>query len=388
MGKLIIFIWITSILLATVFFYKSIVKALRKTPSKRTILKRINEGKEVTLLYVLYDKAGTILDSKHIETHFTYVHGKGQILAGLEKRLKGLMPGNKRRLKVPVKDAYGNINPAQIIEVSKWEIPEDAIKVGAMVKEIGDRKKPGKIIEIKDETILIDYNHPLAGKILFFDIEVINIQDVKTESVHEKPIDQKESAPVKDYEPKESAPVEDYEPKEKTVPEKKQRAIKVSDGMVVTFDYVLMNVKGETLETTQGKEPITFVYGSEENSEIIIPGLEKRMAGLIVGTSTNIVVPAEEAYGEIDPNAFQEVLKDDIFTDKLEVGSVLKNIGPDKVAARIHEIKDTTAILDFNNPLAGQTLSYNITIIDVKRNICEDIIDERAKRNRRYTNYY
>lgn len=377
MEKLIIFVWITSILLAVVFFYKSIVNALRENPSKRTILKRIDEGKEVTLLYVLYDNAGTILDSKHIETHFKYVHGEGQILAGLEKRLKGLMPGDKRKLKVQAKEAYGNIDPAQIIEVPKGKVPEEAIKVGAMVKEIGEGKKPGKILEIKDETILIDYNHPLAGKHLLFDIEVIDVQDVKTESarenpesVHEKPIDQKESTPVED------------EQKKETVPEKKQRGIQVSDGMIVTFDYVLTDVKGDTLETTQGKGPITFVYGSGKNSEIIIPALEKRMVGLTAGTSTDIVVPAEEAYGETNPDDFQEVDKDDIFTDELKVGSVLENIGPDKKTARIHEIKETMVILDFNNPLAGQTLSYHVTIINVKKNVGKGIIDETAKESK------
>ncbi|MGR3319237.1 MAG: FKBP-type peptidyl-prolyl cis-trans isomerase, partial [Candidatus Anammoxibacter sp.] len=112
---------------------------------------------------------------------------------------------------------------------------------------------------------------------------------------------------------------------------------------------------------------VTYVHGTEESFRQVIPGLQKRLVGLTIGKSDEIILTPEEAYGQKDPDAMQEVAKEEIFTDNLKVGAVLKGIGPDGNDARIDEVKESTAVLDFNHPLAGKSVKFNVKILDIKK---------------------
>jgi FKBP-type peptidyl-prolyl cis-trans isomerase SlyD len=81
-----------------------------------------------------------------------------------------------------------------------------------------------------------------------------------------------------------------------------------------------------------------------------------------------VTVKPEDAYSQIDPRAFQEVTKENLPADALKVGMVLMAQGPQGqgVPVRVHEIKDKTVVMDFNHPLAGKTLSFDIKITEVK----------------------
>lgn len=349
MKIVIIFCWVTSIILAGIFFFRALYKALNDESVRKNVINRISDKKNVTILFTLSDKSGQIIDSKYQEKPFSYLHGEGQILAGLEKRLSGLKAGSKKRIVVPVKEAYGEVNPADILEVEKEKVPEDAIKIGALVKEIGEGKKAGKILEVREKTLLIDYNHHLAGKKLIFDVTVLDVQEAEKAVIKTEKGEEIDNVVIED---------------ERKI---KEPPLKVSDGMIVTIEYAMIDAKGNEIKTEKDKTPITYTQGSKQSSEQILPGLQKRLIGLTAGVSTNIVVPMEETYGKIDPAAFQEVGKEEIFTDNLEVGVVLKDIGPEKKSARVHKVKESTVILDFNHPLAGRSLSYNVKILDIKR---------------------
>jgi FKBP-type peptidyl-prolyl cis-trans isomerase SlyD len=143
-----------------------------------------------------------------------------------------------------------------------------------------------------------------------------------------------------------------------------KKAAVVEAGADVTFDYTLADEKGTVLDTSKGKEPMHYIHGQGQ----IIPGLEKQLAGMAVGDEKKVTVKPEDGYGPVDPRAFQEVPKDKIPPDALKVGAVLTARGPrgERIPVRVHEIKENTVVMDFNHPLAGKTLSFDIKITGIK----------------------
>jgi FKBP-type peptidyl-prolyl cis-trans isomerase SlyD len=138
----------------------------------------------------------------------------------------------------------------------------------------------------------------------------------------------------------------------------------VQDGAEVSFDYTLTDDGGKVIDSSKGKEPMNYTHGKGQ----IIPGLEKEMAGMAVGAEKKVTVKPEDAYGPVNPQAFQEVPKDKLPPEALKVGTVLTAQGPQGqgIPVRVHEIKANTVIMDFNHPLAGKTLSFDVRITGIK----------------------
>lgn len=138
----------------------------------------------------------------------------------------------------------------------------------------------------------------------------------------------------------------------------------IHEGSVVSFDYTLSDQDGKVLETSKGKQPMTYTHGKGQ----IIPGLERELSGLKAGDEKKVHVKPEDGYGPVNPQAFQEVPKEKIPPEALKVGAVLMAQGPQGqgIPVRVHEIKDVTVIMDFNHPMAGKTLSFDVKITDIK----------------------
>jgi FKBP-type peptidyl-prolyl cis-trans isomerase SlyD len=140
----------------------------------------------------------------------------------------------------------------------------------------------------------------------------------------------------------------------------------IQAGSEVAFDYTLTDESGNVIDSSKGngKEPVHYIHGQRQ----IIPGLEKELAGMAVGGEKKVTLKPEDAYGPIDPHAFQEIPKDRLPPGALKVGTMLMAQGPagQGSPARVHEIKEKTVIMDFNHPLAGKTLSFDIKITDIK----------------------
>jgi len=138
----------------------------------------------------------------------------------------------------------------------------------------------------------------------------------------------------------------------------------VQPGAQVSFDYTLTDDNGKVVDSSKGKAPMHYVHGKGQ----IIPGLEKELAGLAVGAEKKVTVKPEEAYGPIDPRAFQEIPKEKLPPEALKVGTMLMAQAPSGqgVPVRVHEIKEKTVIMDFNHPLAGKTLSFDVKITEIK----------------------
>ena len=140
----------------------------------------------------------------------------------------------------------------------------------------------------------------------------------------------------------------------------------IKNGSLVRFEYTLSDEKGQIIQSNKGKDPVSYTHGQRE----IIPGLEKGLAGMNVNDEKSFRVQPEEAYGPVDPNGFKEVPKTDLPAAALKVGTPLGTRGPngEDLVIHVREVKQETVVLDFNHPLAGKTLNFDVKVLGVEPN--------------------
>jgi FKBP-type peptidyl-prolyl cis-trans isomerase SlyD len=145
----------------------------------------------------------------------------------------------------------------------------------------------------------------------------------------------------------------------------------VEDNLVVTLAYTLI-VDDEVMEETEDTEPIEFIQGIGQ----IIPGLEEALYGLKVGEKKTVVIKPEDAYGEYDAESL-EIARKDEFSEEipLDVGTFLdlRDDEDNVLSAQIIEEDEDTVTLDFNHPLAGKTLTFEITVKDLRPATAEEL---------------
>ena len=167
---------------ARALFYLAIVAALllstRLIGETAETEAQIREGSQVALEYTLSDDAGTVIESNKGKQPMSYIHGKSQIIPGLEKELSGMKVGEEKKIQVKPEDGYGPVNPDAFQEVPKDKLPPEALKVGTMLMAQGPQGQgiPVRVHEIKDTTVIMDFNHPMAGKTLSFDVKISEIK--------------------------------------------------------------------------------------------------------------------------------------------------------------------------------------------------------------------
>ncbi len=141
--------------------------------------------------------------------------------------------------------------------------------------------------------------------------------------------------------------------------------LSVADGMVVTFDFTLTLNGGEVADSTDGQMPLRFIVGQGQ----LLPGLEDAMIGMAVGEERDVTLKPEDAYGEWDEDALEEVAKSDLPGEMdLEEGMPLEvtDTEGDTYEATVYEVKQDSVILDYNHPLAGETLQFHVKVIDIR----------------------
>lgn len=137
----------------------------------------------------------------------------------------------------------------------------------------------------------------------------------------------------------------------------------VEDGKKVTFDYTL-TVEGQVLESSEPNQGLEYVHGEGK----IIKGLERELAGMKVGDSKKVIVEPKDGYGEIDKDAYREVPQSQLPSEvKPEVGMMLTMKAPNgqQFPVMINEIKDDSIVLNFNHPLAGKELTFDVKVTDI-----------------------
>lgn len=138
----------------------------------------ITSGKTVSLEYTLTLENKEVVDSNMGGEPLTYVQGSSQIIPGLETAIEGLKVGDTKQVTVNPEDGYGPVIQEAVVEVEKDQLPEGACQVEAQVQAQGPDGQilRGQVTELKDDKAIIDFNHPLAGKTLVFDVKVLDIQ--------------------------------------------------------------------------------------------------------------------------------------------------------------------------------------------------------------------
>lgn len=152
-----------------------------------------------------------------------------------------------------------------------------------------------------------------------------------------------------------------------------QNVLKVADDLVISMHYTLTLDDGHVVDSSVEGKPLQFLQGFGQ----IIPGLEKEIYGLAVGDNKKVVVTAVDGYGEIDPDAFQTVPRS-IFPEDLALEEGLglrmrdQNSGQ-LIETYVAEIGDEEVLLDFNHPLAGEELTFDIKIAGLRAATAEEL---------------
>ena len=133
----------------------------------------------------------------------------------------------------------------------------------------------------------------------------------------------------------------------------------VNDEVKLHFTGFLEN--GEMFDTSEGKDPLKLKIGSEE----IIPGFNKGLEGMEVGEERQIQIPPALAYGSYHDDLIWEVSRDSL-EGAAKVGDVVAGkVEGEELTGKIIEIEDEDVLVDFNHPLAGQTLTFDVKLLEI-----------------------
>lgn len=141
-------------------------------------MKEAKEGDKVKVHYTGKLTSGEQFDSSEGRDPLEFTIGAGQMIKGFDNAMPGMKVGEKKTINIPPDEAYGEINKDAVIEFPKINIPKDMHLEKGMQLQLKDEKgQPFPVIvsEIKEDVILLDANHELAGKELIFDIELMEI---------------------------------------------------------------------------------------------------------------------------------------------------------------------------------------------------------------------
>ena len=151
----------------------------------------------------------------------------------------------------------------------------------------------------------------------------------------------------------------------------------VQDGMVVSLDYALRLDAGDVIDSSSDGEPLEFLQGSGQ----IISGLEQALYGMRVGEEKQVTVAPADGYGEMDPAGVQffpaSVFPEDM---ELEVGMALQAQDQDGHVHTVYvsEVQEDGVLLDFNHPLAGETLHFQVKVAGLRAATDEELAHGHA----------
>ncbi|MHA7109528.1 FKBP-type peptidyl-prolyl cis-trans isomerase [Sunxiuqinia elliptica] len=153
----------------------------------------ITKNKMVSLTYDLKIEGanGELIEQATAEKPLTFVYGAGLMLPKFEALIEGLEQGNDFNINLPCEDAYGQVDENAIVDLPKHlfmvegKFDEEIIKVGNIVPMMsaGGQRMNGLVLEITEEHVKMDFNHPLAGEDLFFSGKVLEVRDATDEEI-------------------------------------------------------------------------------------------------------------------------------------------------------------------------------------------------------------
>lgn len=141
---------------------------------------RIGPDREVTLHFALKLENGDVVDSTFDKKPATFKVGDGNLLPGFEQAIYGLKAGDKRSLSISPEQGFGQGNPQNIQIMPRSQFQDMELSEGLLVifNDAANAELPGVVKAFDDSQVTIDFNHPLAGKALSFDVEIIEVKAV------------------------------------------------------------------------------------------------------------------------------------------------------------------------------------------------------------------
>ncbi|PKM30504.1 MAG: peptidylprolyl isomerase [Gammaproteobacteria bacterium HGW-Gammaproteobacteria-11] len=139
---------------------------------------RINHDTQVTLHFTLKLPNGEVVDSTLGKTPATFKVGDGSLLPGFEQSLFGLKSGDQRSFEIEPERGFGPGNPQNIQSVARDNFNEMELEPGLLVifQDAAGGEMPGVVKQINEKTVDVDFNHPLAGKTITFEVEIIEVK--------------------------------------------------------------------------------------------------------------------------------------------------------------------------------------------------------------------
>ncbi len=146
----------------------------------------------------------------------------------------------------------------------------------------------------------------------------------------------------------------------------------IGQNSVVSMHYTLKNDAGDVLDSSEGKDPLVYLHGTNN----LIPGLEAELGGKTKGAAFNASIPPDQAYGEFNQD-FVQVVNKSMFqgAESVEVGMsfVAQGEGGAQRQIRVTEVNGDDITIDANHPLAGQTLHFEVEVVDVREGTEQEI---------------
>jgi len=139
---------------------------------------KITQGMEVTAAYRFQDEHGILIDSSEQSGAMVFVHGEGSVLPGIEAALEGCVSGQKLSITLPPEQAFGPHRPELVFEAPLANLPPDTVIAPGVELFAGSGDRPKfrlRIVKATEDGALLDGNHPLAGKTLSIDLEVVQV---------------------------------------------------------------------------------------------------------------------------------------------------------------------------------------------------------------------
>jgi len=144
--------------------------------------KVIQPGSEVVMHYTLTLEDGTVADTSRDDQPLCFTMGDDTMIAGLERVLYGLKPGDHQVLCIAPPDAFGYPDESNIHTMPRADFPEDMELEPGVIIEFGlpsGEPVPGTVAELRDDEVVVDFNHPLAGHEITFDVEILTVDPDK-----------------------------------------------------------------------------------------------------------------------------------------------------------------------------------------------------------------